>query len=109
VSGVLYELRRYQTRPGRREEWVRYMEDVVIPFQAAGGMDVVASFVDEQDPDGYVWIRRFADEDQREALYSAVYDSPRWKDEITPVVEELLFTDQSVVTRAVPTPASGLR
>ncbi|MFD0327170.1 hypothetical protein ACFQZC_00660 [Streptacidiphilus monticola] len=32
---VYYEIRCYQARPGRREEWVRYMEDVVIPFQAS--------------------------------------------------------------------------
>jgi hypothetical protein len=30
---MLYEIRRYQTRPGRREEWVRYMEEVVIPYE----------------------------------------------------------------------------
>lgn len=24
---MFYEIRRYQTRPGRRDEWVRYMED----------------------------------------------------------------------------------
>ena len=30
---MFYEIRRYQVRPGRRDEWVRYMEDAVIPFQ----------------------------------------------------------------------------
>lgn len=106
---MFYELRRYQARPGRRDEWVRYMEDVVIPFQAAGGMDVIGSFVDEEDPDGYVWIRRFASEQERERLYAAVYDSSRWKDEINPVVDELLLTEKSVITRAVPTTTSELR
>ncbi|WP_223179614.1 hypothetical protein [Streptomyces griseicoloratus] len=43
-----YEIRRYQARPGRSEEWVRYVEDVVVPFQALLGMDVTASFVDVQ-------------------------------------------------------------
>lgn len=105
---MFYEIRRYQTYPGRRDEWVRYMEGVVIPFQASKGMDVTASFVDEEDPDGYVWIRRFNDEEQRVALYSAVYESDRWNDEIGPAVKELLITEKSVVTRAVPTPASAL-
>lgn len=109
MSGAFYELRRYRTRPGRREEWVRYMEDVVIPFQSAAGMDVIASFVDEQDEDAYVWIRRFDDEEQRLDRYAAVYGSPRWTDEIAPVVRSMLLVDESVVTRAVPTPASGLR
>ncbi|MEU6332108.1 hypothetical protein ABZ851_33355 [Streptomyces sp. NPDC047049] len=35
---MYYEIRRYQAQPGRREEWVRYMEDVVIPLQASLGM-----------------------------------------------------------------------
>ncbi len=31
---MYYETRRYRARSGRREEWVRYMEDVVIiPFR----------------------------------------------------------------------------
>ncbi|MGW5448394.1 NIPSNAP family protein [Streptomyces asiaticus] len=106
---MFYEIRRYQTRPGRREEWVSFMEEVIIPFQTAQGMNVIASFIDEEDPDGYVWLRRFADEAERVRLYEAVYQSERWKQEIGPRVEELLFREKIQVTRAVPTPASGLR
>lgn len=43
---MFYEIRRYQAVPGRRAEWVRYMEDVVIPYQQSHGMTVTASFVD---------------------------------------------------------------
>lgn len=106
---MFYELRRYQTRPGRRDQWVRYMEEVVVPFQASKGMSVTASFIDEEDPDGYIWIRRFQDEAQREELYAAVYQSARWQEEISPVVDDLLIPENSVVTRAVPTPRSALR
>ncbi|MER8097902.1 NIPSNAP family protein [Streptomyces goshikiensis] len=106
---MFYEIRRYQAQPGRREEWVRYMEQVVVPFQASLGMDVTGSFVDEQDEDGYVWMRRFEDETQREALYAAVYDHDRWKNEIGPAVYGLLIPEKTVVTRVVPTPASPLQ
>jgi len=106
---VIYELRRYQTRPGRRDDWVRYMEDVVIPFQAGQGVSVVASFIDEEDPDGYVWIRRFDDETQRAQQYAAVYQSEHWTTEIAPRVEELLLKDRSVITHVAPTPGSGLQ
>ncbi|MFC5146850.1 NIPSNAP family protein [Streptomyces aureoversilis] len=105
---MFYEIRRYQTRPGRRDAWVRYMEEVNIPFQQSLGMDITASFTDEEDPDGYVWIRRFASEEQRRELYAAVYDSDRWQHEMRPVVEQLLLMDRTVVTRVRPTPASGL-
>ncbi len=106
---MFYEIRRYQSQPGRRQEWVRYMEEVVIPFQASKGIDVVASFTDEQDGDGYVWIRRFEDEAQRAAQYAAVYESDRWKNEIGPEVYGLLIPEKSVIIVAAPTPASPLR
>jgi hypothetical protein len=28
---MFYEIRRYQAHPGRRDDWVRYMENIVIP------------------------------------------------------------------------------
>ena len=37
---MLYEIRRYQAQPGRRDEWVHYMEETVIPFQESTGMSV---------------------------------------------------------------------
>ncbi|MEV6640639.1 NIPSNAP family protein [Amycolatopsis sp. NPDC051371] len=106
---MFYEIRRYQVRPGHRDEWVRYMEDAVIPFQTGQGMSVTASFVDEEDPDGYVWIRRFEDEQERETLYANVYQSDRWRNEFDPEVKRLLLVDRIKVTRVVPTPNSGLK
>ncbi|MEU9130497.1 NIPSNAP family protein [Kitasatospora sp. NPDC048540] len=106
---MYYEIRRYQAQPGRRDEWVRYMEDVVIPFQTSKGMDVTASFVDDQDEDGYIWIRRFEDEARSEALSAAVYQHDRWRNEIGPVVYGLLIPERTVVTRVVPTPVSPLQ
>ncbi|MDH6125615.1 NIPSNAP family protein [Kitasatospora sp. GP82] len=103
------EDRRYRTRPGRRDEWVRCVEEVVIPFQTSKGMSVTASFIEEEDQDGCVWIRRFDDEAQRQELYAAVYESDRWRGEISPVVQDLPIAEKSVVTRAVPTPRSVLR
>ncbi|MFE3382315.1 NIPSNAP family containing protein [Streptomyces anulatus] len=80
-----------------------------MPFQASKGMSANASFIGEEDPDGYIWIRRFQDEAQREELYAAVYQSARWRKEISPVVHDLLIPENSVVTRAVPAPRSALR
>jgi hypothetical protein len=106
---MFYELRQYQTRPGKRDEWVRYMEGVIIPFQVSKGMVIAGSFVDEQQEDGYVWIRRFESEDQREQLYAAVYDSDQWKNEIAPPIGELLIRDAAVIRRLVPTSRSVLQ
>lgn len=103
---MFYEVRRYQTRPSQREVLVRYMDDVVIPYMSAHGMSVIASFTDEQDPDAYVWIRRFDDEAHREAAYAAVYESHRWIDDMAPVVGPLLDTEGTTITRVTPTSRS---
>ncbi len=106
---MFYEIRRYTTRPGLRDAWVEYMESVVIPYQRSKGMVIPASFVDEEDDDGFVWLRRFDDEKQREAQYVAVYQTDEWRTVIGPRVGELIFREQIKVTRVVPTATSELQ
>ena len=103
---MFFELRQYRTRPGRREDWVTYMEETIIPFQVSKGMVIVGSFVGQEDQDLYVWIRRFASEEERVQLYQAVYQSDRWKNEIGPRVGELIDREQIKVTRLDATPKS---
>ena len=106
---MFFELRQYRVKPGQREAWVRLMEEKIIPFQIAQGMVVIGSFVGEEEEDLYVWIRRFDDEASREALYEKVYQSAYWKDEIAPLVPDMLDRERIVVTRLTPTPHSVIR
>lgn len=106
---MLIELRQYQSQPGKRDELVAMMENEIIPFQNAKGMVIVGSFVDEENPDGYVWIRRFDDEEQRKAQYEAVYQSDTWKNDIGPRIPEFLIREKINVTRLIPTPRSVIR
>lgn len=103
---MFFEFRQYTCFPGKRDEWVAYMENVVIPFQASKGMVVVGSFVDEEDENIYYWMRRFTDEEERKRLYAAVYESDEWKNEMAPRVGELLDREKIVVKRIVPTSRS---
>jgi hypothetical protein len=103
---LLFELRQYRLRPGQRENWVRLMEEVIIPFQVSKGMVIVGSFIDESDEDRYVWLRRFADEEQRVRLYEAVYQSDHWRENVAPQVSQMLIREEMVITRLVPTPKS---
>lgn len=84
------------------------MESRIIPMQISKGMSIVGSFVAEDDPDVYVWIRRFDSEDERKRLYDAVYKSDEWLNELSPIVDEYLYRDQIEVTRLNPTAASAL-
>lgn len=106
---AIFELRQYRALPGQRENWVRFMEEVIIPFQASKGMLIVASYTAEQEDDLYVWIRRFEDEADRQRLYAAVYESDEWKNVIAPQVPGMLDRSKIVVTRLVPTSKSVLR
>ena len=103
---MLFELRQYWCRPGRRDEWARYMDETIIPFQVSKGVVVVGTFVDEEDSDHYVWIRRFASEAERDRLYKAVYEDERWEMEMLPRVVDMLDRERSVITRMNSTPMS---
>lgn len=106
---MFFELRQYRALPGKRDELARYMEDVIIPFQITKGMVITASFVGEQDDDLYVWIRRFRDEAEREALYAAVYQSDEWKNTIGPKIGEMLDREKIAVSRLTAMPKSVMQ
>ncbi|MBM9468550.1 NIPSNAP family protein [Nakamurella leprariae] len=106
---AFYEIRHYTLQPGTRDEWVKYMEEVIIPFQTSKGMVINGSFLDEEDEDKYVWSRRFESEEQREELYAAVYQDDTWVNEISPKVGTMLIRDLIKVTRVVPTAASEIQ
>jgi len=103
---AFYELRQYHVKPGKMAEWLKIMEEEIIPFQVAKGMVITGSYRGENDDSIYVWTRRFESEAQREALYAAVYDSEHWKTKLLPRIPDLLDRDKMVVTRIVPTARS---
>ncbi len=106
---MLFELREYRTKPGQRENWVKFMEEKIIPFQISKGMVVLGSFVGEEEDDLYIWIRRFKDEEERKQLYDAVYQSDYWKNEISPYVPEMMDREKIKVIRLIPTPKSVIQ
>ena len=106
---AFYELRQYKILPGKMDEWLRFMDEMIIPFQADKGMDITANFRGEEDDTVYVWMRRFESEEERVRLYEAVYQSDYWKNEIGPRVSELMDRPAVRVTRLVATENSPIR
>jgi hypothetical protein len=106
---MFFELRQYRIKPGQRDEWVKLMEEEIIPFQISKGMVVIGSFVGQEESDLYVWIRRFESEEERERLYREVYESDFWQNEITPQVGEMLDRERIQVTRLEATPRSVIQ
>ncbi len=103
---AFYELRQYKVRPGQMNAWLKLMEEEIIPFQVGHGMVITGSYQGETDDGVYIWTRRFESEEQRVALYKAVYESDHWKTVISPRIPDLLDRSGMVVTRIVPTSRS---
>ena len=103
---AFYELRQYTVLPGKMDEWVKFMEDEIIPFQVAKGMVICGSFKGEEDESIYIWLRRFESEKRREELYKAVYESDYWQNDVSPRVSNYLDREAAIITRMVPTPKS---
>ena len=106
---MFFELREYRIKDGKRERWVKLMEEKIIPFQMSKGMVAVGSFVALDEPDLYVWIRRFENEEEAERLYKEVYESDYWRTEITPQSDEMLDRERMRITRLAATEKSVIR
>ncbi len=106
---MFFELRQYQLFTGKRDEWVRFMEERIIPGQLAAGVAVVGSFIGQQDENLYVWIRRFESEEQHAAFNATYYHTDEWKNELYPRVQEMLDFPKMVVTRIAATPKSVIQ
>ena len=85
------------------------MEEKIIPYQVSLGVTVLGSFVAEDDPDLYVWIRRFDSEPERQRLYAEMYESPTWLNEIKPVNDGMIIREKIQVTRLLATPKSVIQ
>lgn len=106
---MFFELREYRTLPGQRENWVRFMEEEIIPFQVSKGMTILGSFVGEEEDNLYIWVRRFDSEEQREKLYEAVYQSEYWVNEVAPRIPDMMDRSKIVVRRIGATPRSVIQ
>ena len=106
---AFYEIRQYHIRKGKMQEWLKFMEGTIIPFQVSKGMVICGSFQGEADDSVYFWLRRFKSEKERERLYKAVYQSDEWVKNISPLVGKLIDREKIVVNRVVPTPKSTVQ
>src|SRR2546430_15169211 len=79
---AFYELRQYKVRPGKMADWLKAMEEEIIPFQVAKGMVITGSFRGETDDSVYVWTRRFASRAQPRAPLKEGFAKGQWEEEI---------------------------
>ncbi|MCV0438055.1 MAG: NIPSNAP family protein [Hydrogenophaga sp.] len=78
-ESALVELRRYTLHPGQRDTLIELFDREFIETQEAVGMRVIGQFRDLDDDKNFVWLRGFADRDQRRAGLEAFYGGPVWQ------------------------------
>ena len=76
---TVLELRQYTLHPGRRDALVALFEREFVEPQEDVGAHVLATFVDLDDPDRFVWLRGFADMAARADALGAFYGGPAWQ------------------------------
>jgi len=106
---VIYELRRYKVKKGKMKQWLKVMEEQILPFQSSQGMVILAGFTAPKEKDTFVWLRRFRNDAERKRQYRKVYESEHWKKVIAPQTEALLDLSAMVVTDLSPVPWSILQ
>jgi hypothetical protein len=75
---MIYELRQYTMRPGRRDTLIELFEREFVETQEAAGMRIAGSFRDPDAPDTFPWLRAFPDMPARKAALEAFYGGPVW-------------------------------
>ncbi len=79
---AVIEMRTYRTRPGLRAEFLEIFRAKTVPAHEAIGMKVIGPFLAVDDPDVFFWMRVFPDARARDAMKSAFYDGPLWKEDL---------------------------
>ena len=74
----IVELRRYRLHPGRRETLIDLFEREFVAPQEAVGARVLGTFREAENPDSFVWLRGFADMEQRRHALERFYGGPVW-------------------------------
>ena len=124
--GPFFELRIYEVYKKKMPDWIKFMNEEIIPFQRAKGMKINGTFVmdssdnffeeggerkmfSEVKGSTYVWIRRFLNKDQKNELYKAVYESSEWITYYRPKVKELINLNTIIVHNLSATEMSLLK
>jgi hypothetical protein len=106
---MIYELRRYAMRPGRRDTLIELFEREFVETQEAAGMRIAGTFRDPDAPDTFPWLRAFPDMPARKAALEAFYGGPVWQANRDAANATLADSDDVLLLRALREPAMAER
>lgn len=76
---MIVELRQYVMQPGGRDTLIGMFDTIFIDAQEACGIEVIGVFRDLDDPNRFVWFRRFPDMESRQKALECFYNGALWK------------------------------
>jgi NIPSNAP len=102
------ELRIYTIHEGKRDEFVKLYDEVLLPAQRKFGLDILGQFISLDDENTFVWLRRFESEEERQRKWDEFYGSDLWKKELGPRANPLMKDSDNVIA-IEPTPGSAIQ
>ena len=103
------EVRSYNLKPGRREEFHRMVLDRSMPLVRKWKVDVVDFGPSLHDEDSYYLIRAYGSLAERASSHEAFYASPEWRQGPREAILALIESDTSVVLELEETTVDLLR
>ena len=93
----LVEIRSYNLKPGRRDEFHRLVLEKSLPMLKKWKVDLVAFGPSPHDDNSYYLIRSYKNLEDRQASQDAFYGSPEWKQGPRQAIVALIESDTSIV------------
>jgi hypothetical protein len=87
---MIVEVRSYRTKPGRREEFIKFFESRSIPAQRAHGMKILGPLLDLENPNKFVFLRSFPSLEERDRMKNDFYEGELWKNELESVAMPMI-------------------
>ncbi|MDP4509469.1 NIPSNAP family protein [Nonomuraea turcica] len=106
---MIYELRQYTLRPGRRDTLIELFEREFVETQEAAGMRVAGTFRNPDAPDTFPWLRAFPDMPARKAALEAFYGGPVWQANRDAANATMIDSDDVLLLRALAEPPAWER
>jgi len=104
VDTPIVELRQYTLHPGRRTDLVDVFEQHFVTGQEAVGIVLGGLFEDEDADDRFVWLRGFADLEQRTQALTSFYTGPVWREHANRANATMIDSDDVLLLRPTDPP-----
>ena len=94
---MIIEMRTYQTKPGKRSQFLEIFCSKSLPAHTELGMKILGPFLSVEDSDTFFFMRGFPDLLSREPMKAKFYEGALWKKELENVLLPMLENYEVVV------------